>query len=92
MDKIEKTCQVRVRNELFEDSRINEELIFKELAIKLVKEMSFEELKGLFKFNVINPNSMISKAFVKWNNKEVDIEEMEKLSREGLILFSVKLK
>tara|TARA_R110000851_G_scaffold208235_4_gene360626 strand:+ start:281 stop:559 length:279 start_codon:yes stop_codon:yes gene_type:complete len=92
MDKIEKTCRVRVSNKLFEDSRINEELIFRELATKLVKVMSFEELRGLFKFNVINPNSMISKEFVKWNNKEVEIEEMEKLSREGSILFSVKLK
>ena len=55
------TIEVKVNPEMFEHTSMTEEMLFRELARKMVTEMPIDDLKKLIKFEVIDPFSNESK-------------------------------
>lgn len=49
--------EVKVNKKVFEQTHLTEEQIMRDLATKMVREMPFEELKKLLKFEKLDPHS-----------------------------------
>ena len=80
--------QVKVSSEFLNQSNITEEVIFRDLAKKILSDMPYEDLQKLFKFTKIDPTSY------KLNNLErfdLDINEFYYLENNRLIFFSAEV-
>ena len=80
--------QVKVSSEFLNQSNITEEVIFRDLAKKILSDMPYEDLQKLFKFTKIDPTSY------KLNNLErfdLDIDEFNYLKNNRLIFFSAEV-
>lgn len=80
--------QVKVSSEFLNQSNITEEVIFRDLAKKILSDMPNENLQKLFKFTKIDPTSY------KLNNLErfdLDIHEFNYLKNNRLIFFSAEV-
>lgn len=80
--------QVKVSSEFLNQSNITEEVIFRDLAKKILSDIPYEDLQKLFKFTKIDPTSY------KLNNLErfdLDIDEFNYLENNRLIFFSAEV-
>ena len=80
--------QVKVSSEFLNQSNITEEVIFRDLAKKILSDMPYEDLQKLFKFTKIDPTSY------KLNNLkrfDLDIDEFNYLKNNRLIFFSAEV-
>lgn len=57
--------QIKVSREMLKHSQINDYYLYRELAVKMVKEMPMQELRKLIEFTKTDPNSEHSKR-VLW--------------------------
>ncbi len=80
--------EVRIPNEAFINTNINDEYICRELARKLVSDISFEELIELIKFTKIDPNDKDFRSKMH----EYDLNETRRLINEKLILFKASIE
>ena len=67
------TLEVKVNTEVLKHTGMTEEMLFRDMAIKMVNEMPIDELKKLIRFEVIDPvnNEMFDPddiAFMRDNN------------------------
>ena len=80
--------KVKVSSEFLNQSNITEEVIFRDLAKKILSDIPYEDLQKLFKFTKIDPISY------KLNNLErfdLDIDEFNYLKNNRLIFFSAEV-
>ena len=56
------TLEVKVNTEVLKHTGMTEEMLFRELARKMVTEMPINELKKLIRFEVIDPVNSENKA------------------------------
>ena len=81
------TVEVRITNEAFIDTNINDEYIYRELARKLVSDIRFEELIKLIEFIKIDPNDKDFRSKMH----EYDINEVRRLKNKQLVLFRASI-
>jgi len=83
---------VEVKKETLQKSEIKEEHLFRELAIKMVKEMPFEELTKLMEFKKIDPNSQeVVQKLLDRNTSEAEKTKLMRLRQERLFEFSANV-
>ncbi|AGO48444.1 hypothetical protein Phi10:1_gp104 [Cellulophaga phage phi10:1] len=83
-------CETKVTKELLDSGKINDEYLFKDLARKIVSEMTLESLKELFKLDKIDPNSEKSKYILINSADEFEVNRILQLRDCGLILYEAK--
>ena len=83
--------QTKITSELFENSQINDESIFRNLATRMVTELPIDELHKLIKFTKTDPNSEHSKR-VRWdlNYPSWQRKQVHQLKNEDVILYEAE--
>ena len=82
------TAQIKVSPDLLNNSQINDEYLFRDLARKMVSEMPLDELHKLINFKKIDPNSEDSQKTLTSSMNRFKIEQILHLRYEGVILYS----
>ena len=83
--------EVKIRPEHLEDIRVNEDYIYRSLAMRMIKEMPMDELRKLIEFTKTDPNSEHSKR-VLWDVDYPDWQKIQiyELRNEDLILYEAE--
>ena len=83
--------QFKTRPELLKDTGIDDEYLFRDLAMRMVKEMPIDELHKLMEFSKTDPNSEHSKR-VLWDEDYPDWQKRQvyQLRNEDVILYEAE--
>ena len=84
-------CEVKVRAEVLNSTKVNDEYIFRDLARKMVSEMPLDELHKLINFTKIDPSSVESEKVLRNSRDKFKIEQILQLRNEGVILYCAKV-
>ena len=84
-------CEVIVKPELLNNTQVNDECLFRDLARKLVSEMPLDELHKLINLTKIDPNSDESKKVLRNSMDRFKIGQIHQLRNEGVILYCAKV-
>lgn len=84
-------CEVKVTPELLNNTQVNDEYLFRDLARKMVSEMPLEELHKLINLTKIDPNSDESEKVLRESMDRFKIEQIHQLRSERVILYSAKV-
>jgi hypothetical protein len=84
-------CEVKVTPELLNNTQVNDEYLFRDLARKMVSEIPLEELHKLIKLTKIDPNSDESEKVLRENMDRFKIEQIHQLKSQGFILYCAKV-
>lgn len=84
-------CEVKVTPELLNNTQVNDEYLFRDLARKMVSEMPLEELHKLINLTKIDPNSAESEKVLRESMDRFKIEQILQLRNEKVILYSAKV-
>ncbi len=85
-------CEVKVTPELLENTIVNDEYLFRDLARKIVSEMPLELLRDLIKIDKIDPYSEESENVLRYSSNRHEIERILKLRDERVILYSAEVE
>ena len=88
---MENRSEIKVTREMFNNTEINDEYLFRELAIKIVDEIPLDELHKLFKLTKIDPHSDESQKVLRDSRDIFEIEQIMELRRQHVILYQAKL-
>lgn len=91
MKKMKNICEVKVTPELLNNTKVNDEYLFRNLARKMVSEMPLEELHKLIDLAKIDPNSDESEKVLRESMDRFKIEQIHQLRSERVILYSAKV-
>lgn len=83
--------EVKIRPEILKENQINDEYIYRDLAVRMVKEMPIDELHKLIEFTKTDPNSEHSKR-VLWDEDYPDWQKRQiyQLRHEDVILYEAE--
>lgn len=84
-------CEVKVTPELLNNTQVNDEYLFRDLARKMVSEMPLEELYKFIIFTKIDPNSNESEKVLRKSTDRFEIEQIHQLRSERVILYCAKV-
>ena len=84
-------CEVKVRAEVLNRTKVNDEYIFRKLARKMVSEMPLDELHKLINFTKIYPNSIESEKVLRNSMDRFKVEQILQLRNERVILYCAKV-
>lgn len=84
-------CEVKVTPELLENTKVNDEYLFRDLARKIVSEMPLELLKDLIQLDKIDPNSEKSQKVLRDGIHRHKIERILQLRDERVILYTAEV-
>lgn len=84
-------CEVKVTPELFNNTKIDDEYLFRELARKMVSEMPLNELHKLINFTKIDANSDESEKVLLNSMDMSKVEQIYQLRNERVILYCAKI-
>lgn len=80
-------CEMEVNSEVFTKSNLTDEIIFRDLAKKMVSGMPYDELCKLIKFSKLDPNSKKA-SDVLWSDATPKHEKDRiMLMRERLVIL-----
>ena len=85
------TCEIKVTPELLNNTQVNDEYLFRDLARKMVSEMPLEELNKLIHLTKIDPNSEESKKVLRQSMDRFKIDEIHQLRSQVVILYRAKV-
>jgi len=84
-------CEVKVTPELLNNTQVNDEYLFRDLARKMVSEIPLDELHKLISLAKIDPNSDESEKVLRESMDRFKIEQIHQLRNERVILYSAKV-
>ena len=84
-------CEVKVIPELLNNTKVNDEYIFRNLARKMVSEIPLDELHKLINLTKIDPNSVEIEKVLRNSMDRLKIEQILQLRNEGVILYCAKV-
>lgn len=84
-------CEVKVKPELLNNTKVNDEYLFRDLARKMVSEMPLDELHKLINLTKIDPNSDESEKVLRKSMDRFNIEQIHRLRSERVILYCAKV-
>ena len=84
-------CEVKVTPELLNNTQVNDEYLFRDLARKMVSEMPLKELHKLINLTKIDPNSEDSEKVLRESMDRFKIEQIHQLRSERVILYCAKV-
>jgi hypothetical protein len=84
-------CEVKVTPELLNNTKVNDEYLFRDLARKMVSEMPLDELHKLISLTKIDPNSDESEKVLRNSMDWFKIEQIHQLRNERVILYCAKV-
>jgi hypothetical protein len=83
--------EIKVTPEFANNTKTNDEYLFRDLARKMVSEMPLEELHKLVNLTKIDPNSSESEKVLRESMDRFKVEQILKLRDEKIILYSAKV-
>jgi len=89
--KMKNRGEVKVTPELLNNTKVNDEYLFRELARKMVSDIPLEELHKLINLNKIDPNSDESEKVLSESIDRFEIEQIHQLRNDRVILYSAKV-
>jgi hypothetical protein len=84
-------CEVKVNPKSLNNTIINDEFLFRDLACKMVSEMPLQELHKLIKLTKIDPYSFESNEVLLHSNDTFKAEQIQQLRSERVVLYSAKV-
>ena len=84
-------CEVKVTPELFKNTKINDEYLFRDLARKMVSEIPLDELHKLINLTKIDPYSDESEKVLRNSMDWFEIKQIHQLRNEKVILYFAKI-
>ena len=83
--------EVKIRPELLKDTQIDDEYLYRDLAMRMVKEMPIDELHKLMILSKVDPNTDHSKK-VLWDEDYPDWQKKQiyQLRNEDVILYEIE--
>jgi hypothetical protein len=84
-------CEVNVIPEVLNNTLINDEYLFRNLARKMVSEMPLAELHKLINLTKIDPNSNESDKVLRESMDRFRIEQIHQLRSEGVMLYCAEV-
>jgi len=83
--------ELKISTELLKKNKINDEHLFRILAVKMVKEMPIDELHKLMNLSKINPNSEYSRRILRDKDcPELNKRRIHQLRNEDVILYEAE--
>ena len=83
--------EVKVAPELLNNTQVNDEYLFRDLARRMVSEIPLDELHKLISLAKIDPNSDESEKVLRESMDRFKIEQIHQLRNERVILYSAKI-
>ena len=84
-------CELKATPEFLNNTKVNDEYLFRDLARKMVSEMPLEELHKLINLTKIDPNSDQSEKVLRESMDRFKIEQIHQLRSERVIFYSAKV-
>jgi hypothetical protein len=76
-------CEIKVHPSLTKKTTVNDGNLFRDLALKIVNTMPFDELSKLIQFKKIDPFSSESQLIIQQNKEGFEIQEILNLRDEN---------